>query len=189
MDHPLHKAIGDLINRDIFPGSEVIKDPACQDAGEDKKQHIPLFCLKDTEDKSRKTVYCNVDLLILVKDKIRVIIEIEEANIKPTQVCGKFLTSTLATHYIHSGKKYGMAETVLFIQILNTSKLKSRTSKEKQWENIKKSINEIIDALSSKIKIKRYNLFFGNKDEFGEKSPKSKELKDCIINFLKKEEL
>ena len=93
MKHPLHKAIGDMFTGGLLPGYEILKDPAC--GGE---QNIPLFC---SEEKSNQTKYCDVDLLIVKSNKIKVIIEIEQANIKPTQICGKFLTSALSSFYIH----------------------------------------------------------------------------------------
>lgn len=87
MGHPLHKAIGKIIDEKSLPGCKILKDPACGG-----KQKFPLFSSKR---KSRETEYCDVDILILKSNKIRVIIEIEEANVKPTQICGKLLTSAL----------------------------------------------------------------------------------------------
>ncbi len=67
---------------------------------------------------SRATEYCNVDLLLFKDDKIKAIVEIEESNVKPTQISGKLLTSALSKFYIHESngdKPVGMAENVLFI--------------------------------------------------------------------------
>ena len=96
MHHPLHKITGEVVNPDAFSGFVVLKDPAC--GGE---QNIPLF---SSIDKSRKTKCCNVDLLILKFERIKVIIEIEETDIKPAQICGKFLTSAVANYYIHESQ-------------------------------------------------------------------------------------
>jgi len=139
MEHPLHKIVGECIGSHKFPNCKIIKDPACGG-----KQNIPLFC---SEDKSNKTEYCNVDLLILKNNKIRVIIEIEEADITPTQICGKFLTSALSSYFIHESENnipIGMSDSVSFIQILNMSRLKEGTAKPDQWENLEESINEHI---------------------------------------------
>ena len=174
MDHPFHKKIGDLINNIVFPDCKIVKDPACGG-----RQHIPLFC---TKERSRKTEYCNVDLLITVDNKIKVIVEIEEANIKPTQICGKFLTSALSKYFIHKSENnslVSMADSVLFIQILDTLKLKiDKTAKIKQWEQIKKSTQNIIPLKESSIS--QYEIFYGNKTNFDEKK-----LIDCISGFLK----
>ena len=175
MEHPFHKKIGDLINNTVLPDCKIIKDPAC---GGD--QHIPLFCSKE---RSRETEYCNVDLLITVDNKIKIIVEIEEANIKPTQICGKFLTSALSKYFIHESENNSlirMADLVLFIQILDTLKLKiDKTAKTKQWGQIKRSIQNIIPLKESSIS--QYEIFYGNKSNFNEKA-----LVDCISGFLKR---
>jgi len=174
MEHPLHKKVGELITDSIFPAVKVIKDPACGGS-----QHIPLFC---SNKRSRETEYCNVDLLISVDGRIKVIIEIEEANIKPTQILGKFLTSALSSYFIHESENnecIGMANSVLFIQILDTSKLKmDKTSKIRQWKRIEESIQNIIPAKWSKID--HYKLFYGSYSDF-----KTSTLREYIINFLK----
>jgi hypothetical protein len=164
MNHQLHKKIGDIVQDSEFSGCKIVKSTECGG-----KQNIPLFCSKV---KSNETEYCNVDLLILKNNRIKVIIEIEEANIKPTQICGKFLTSALSPHYVHeseNNKIIDMDNSVSFVQILDTSKLKmDKTSKIEQWKNIEKSIQNIIPVKGSKID--KYKLFFGDISEFyGEK--------------------
>ena len=82
-------------------------------------------------------------MLMMKDNKIRVIIEIEESDVKPTQICSKFLSSALASYYIHHSENntpIGMSDSVLFLQILDTSKLEEKTSKIDQWENLEKSI-------------------------------------------------
>ncbi|MCK9614713.1 MAG: hypothetical protein M0R48_04310 [Candidatus Omnitrophica bacterium] len=174
MEHPFHEKIGDLINNTVFPNCKIIKDPACGGG-----QHIPLFC---SGERSRETEYCNVDLLITVDNKIKVIIEIEEANIKPTQICGKLLTSALSKYFIHESEGsnlIGMADSVLFIQVLDSLKLKiDKTAKTKQWDKIEKSIQDIIPVKGSNIS--RYKIFYGNKTNFNDKG-----LLNYISEFLK----
>jgi len=86
--------MGDIL-RDLLKDEKeivLLRDKACGG-----NQHIPLFC---TSEKSRETEYCNVDMMILKNDKIKVIVEIEESNVKPTQICGKLLTSALSRFFI-----------------------------------------------------------------------------------------
>ena len=112
-------------------------DSAC-----DGNQRISLF---GSEIKSYKTRYCDVDILILKDNKVKVIIEIEESDIKPVHIFGKFLVSALSTHYIYNDKKYPMDDSVTFIQLVDTSKLSiNKTSKFKQCENIGLSIQKIL---------------------------------------------
>ncbi|MGY5874588.1 MAG: hypothetical protein RTU30_02470 [Candidatus Thorarchaeota archaeon] len=142
-----------------------------------KPANPPVF----SEKKSRGTEYCNVDLLVLKKGKIRVIIEIEETNIGPTQICGKFLTSALARYYIHetmNNKLVGMHDSTTFIQILDSSKLKAdKTSKFDQWKNLEHSINNILPVKESNIT--DYRLFYGDRSYFMNRE-KCSDLVVCI---------
>lgn len=143
--HPLHKIIADEIER-ILPPRSLIRDEAC---GGDRR--IPLFY---SEKKSRETEYCNVDLLVLSGNKIKAIVEIEESNVKPTQVCGKFLTSALSRYYIHDERQnepVDMDNSVTFIQVVDTSKLKQGSAKTRQWKLLEKSIQSILPLANSKI--------------------------------------
>ncbi|RJS72879.1 hypothetical protein CW714_04015 [Methanophagales archaeon] len=177
MEHPLHKIVGECINSNVFPNCKIIKDPACGG-----QQNVPLFCSRD---RSNETEYCNVDLLIIKDNKIRVIIEIEETEVKPTQICGKFLTSALSSYYIHDSENntpIGMSGSVLFIQILDTSQLKEKTSKIKQWGNLEKSIKNLLPIG----KIRKYKLLYGTIPDFkNRKGNKCAELIACIKEALK----
>lgn len=169
-DSQLHRKISSIIQ---FNNCRILKSPEC--GGE---HNIPLFCSKE---KGNDTEYCNVDLLIIWNNKIKVIIEIEESDIKPTQICGKFLTSALSSYYINELRtdEIGMDDSVLFIQILDTSTLKRETSKFKQMANIEKSIKNIIPINESKIN--NYKLFFGGISDFNE----NHEIVDLIKEVLK----
>lgn len=147
--HPLHKKIADMIEN-VLPSHSLIKDEACGG-----NQRIPLFY--DTK-KSRETEYCNVDLLVLKENKIKAIIEIEESNVKPTQVCGKFLTSALARYYIHDNgmnMPIGMNDSVAFFQIVDTSKLKGKSAKPEQWKALERSIQSVLPLKNSRITLYR----------------------------------
>ncbi len=141
------KIINKIIEKNNFPDCEIILDKACHGT-----QNIPLFC---SDVKSNPTEYCNVDILILKKGKIKVLIEIEVSKIIPTQICGKFLTSALSISYIHKKKANNVIEmddSVFFIQIVDIENLKTNSRKFKQFENLKNSINAIIPLKNSKIK-------------------------------------
>ena len=172
--HQLHVTIGNIFKKALPEGYKLIKDEA--GGG---RQRIPLFTSKE---KSRETWYCDVDLLILKDDKIKIIVEIEESNLGPTQVCGKFLTSALTRYYIHKkndDKLIEMNDSVTFIQIMDTEKLNIQgTKKFKQWENIEKSINAILPVKGRKIK--KYGLFHGSVSDF-----KDKEYAQELMDFIK----
>jgi len=175
--HELHKAVGIGIAEADLPGCTVIRDRACGG-----NQNIPLFCCHE---KSRKTEYCDVDLLIVKNNKVRVIVEIEEANITPIQICGKLLASALSSHFVHEkwGSPVEMGDSVLFIQVLDTSKLKlDRTSKMEQWTRIEKSIWGFLPIMGSGICC--YRMFQGDTKGFAPNGEKGKALLVCIQTFL-----
>ena len=177
-NHLLHRTIGEAVAEAILPPFEVLRDPAC---GGD--QRIPLFSFHE---KSRKTEYCNVDLLVLSPDGIRVIVEIEEANVTPIQVCGKFFASALSRCFIHERRKntrIGMSGSVLFIQVLDTSRLnREKTSKVQQWCNIERSIQDVIPIKGSRVD--HYRLVHGDTRDFAPGQAERKELIGCIEAFL-----
>ena len=155
--HELHVSIGDLIEERLREREDfkLVRDMACMREG-GVKQQIPLFC---SEEKSNKTKYCNVDLLVIQDGKIRVIVEIEESDVKPTQICGKFFTSALARYYIHDTEEnpIGMHESVTFIQVVDTSDLNALSMKPYQWKNLEASIRNILPLKDSNIR--EYRLF------------------------------
>ena len=114
---------------------------------------------------------------------MKVIIEIEESDIKPVQICGKFLVSALSKYFIH--ERYGVVEmndSVLFLQILDSSKLKpDRTFKLEQFKNLEKSIQSVIPLKDSCID--NYRIFYGDSSEFAGGGIKN-ELIDCIRKVL-----
>jgi len=166
--HPLHKRIGEALTEIINTAADskigFVLDPAC--GGE---QNLPIF---STAFKSNPTEYCNVDALVLSDEQVKIIIEIEEANIKPTQICGKYLTSALGRYFIHSNNKkgqqqneqVGMSEKVSFIQVLDGSKLEKQSKKPDQFKNIEKSIQDILPVKGSNIRSYKI-IFFDNVDD------------------------
>ena len=150
--HELHLKVGDLIEDSLDERVQLVRDQACGG-----NQQIPLFC---SEDKSRRTEYCNVDLLVIQDGKISVIVEIEESDLKPTQICGKFLTSALARYYIHEKEgnmPIGMQDVVTFIQVVDASNLERLSAKPYQWKNLESSIEKILPIKDSNIV--EYRLF------------------------------
>ena len=172
--HPLHYVVGDLFKNNLSSSCKLVRDEACGG-----NQHISLFCSKE---KSRATWYCDVDLLVIRDGTIRMIVEIEESDVGPNRVYGKFLTPALAQYYIHESENdvpIGMHDSVTLIQILDTSNLKEdKTSKFEQWKNLEKSIEDILPVKGSRIN--EYRIFYGSKSYF--------ETNECkeLISHIKK---
>jgi len=155
--HPLHELISELANEAIPSYCTKVIDPACQG-----DQCIPLFC---SDHRSLETRICNVDLLVLHSNRIRLIVEIEESNVKPTQIAGKFLTSALASHFIHDrhgDSAISKDQRVVFFQFVDTTRLKVKSAKRRQWRNIERSIQSILPLGG----IEEYRLFCGDTEEF-----------------------
>jgi hypothetical protein len=170
--HAIHMAMGRLFEKSLPTGCVLIRDEAC--GGE---QRIPLFC---TLEKSRATELCNVDMLVLKENRIRIIVEIEESNVKPTQICGKLLTAALDKYFIHESENdepIRMDETVTFVQIVDTSRLvKSKTAKYSQWNALQGLIDGVLPLKGSNIK--RYSLFYW--DEMDSKTDE----RDRIVSLI-----
>lgn len=189
--HPLHRAIGCILDsvRQSLPAEQqgaciLIKDPACVSQPSPLyvrvPQNIPLFC---SAVRSNSTEYCNVDALMLLEGKIKLIVEIEESALGPTQVFGKFLTSAAAMCYIHDTDGDAPVvkdKRVLFVQILDTSDLKPRSTKRDQWKNIASSIQSLLPLGS----VSHYRLIHGDENDFAPGHPMAEQLAECVTAAL-----
>jgi hypothetical protein len=163
MHHPLHFAVAEALQRRLAGRGELIRDTACGGS-----QHLPLFV---GPTKGFDTRLCDVDLIIISENQVRVIVEIEESGFLPTKICGKFLQSAIATHLIHNSRPvrtlpYG--KQVLFVQVLDGSKIRMQgTRKVLQSQLIERKINSMLPCMGSGIT--NYRLFFvqGIHDEAG----------------------
>jgi hypothetical protein len=136
--HPLHRKVGNLMCQWCDP-SRLVLDPACSAHG----HNAPIFLVPE---KSRAAEICNVDALLLCGDYVRLIIEVEETDIKPTNICGKFLTSALGMCYIHRThgiRQYHLRDAT-FVQILSSAGLHgARSKKRRQAQLIAKAITDL----------------------------------------------
>lgn len=189
--HPLHLAIGGILDGvhqslpdDRRAACVLIKDPACVGGPSPHyvrvPQNIPLFC---SAVRSNPTEYCNVDALVLLGGKIKVIVEIEESALGPTQVFGKFLTSAAAHCYVHDVDGAAPVlkdDRVLFVQVMDTSDLKPRSTKQQQWANIESSVRSLLPLGS----INQYHLIYGDEDAFLPGQPTAARLAACVADAL-----
>lgn len=167
--HDLHKEIGDIISERLGSKCEILKDPACARSGE-IAQNIPLFM---GQDKGRESQLCKVDMIIIKDTEIKAIIEIEESNVKPMQILGKYLTSVFADSFIHDvykDKIIRKSDGALFLQILNSKTcLKSGSKKTEQWDIIKNKLMKWSKSAGCGLD---YDLLYGTCGDFksGKKS-------------------
>src|SRR3989338_467654 len=116
MTHKLHEEIGLEIKEKFTESSgvEVLLDSACCN----ERRQLPLYSQKGIK-------LCQADVLIIKNGKVKVIIEIEESDIKPVHIAGKFLICALASFYGHK-EKIELDDDVLFVQVVDVSKLKAK---------------------------------------------------------------
>jgi len=176
IEHPLHRAIGDFLRQLEFPSS--CQPLWAQECG--GQQNIPLFC---SEEKGNHTEFCDVDFLVSQNQKVKLILEIEESDLSPTQVCGKFLTSALSTRFIHKvfgDKRLPMDEEVTFIQILDSTKLQPNTAKLKQGIELQRAIQEAIEFRWTKIR-SYHSIFFHGVADFQKRRQELKVIVESVL--------
>jgi hypothetical protein len=164
--HPLHRLIGEIIAAAPIPDGKVILDAACGG-----KQNIQLFCADNATNRTR---YCKVDAAVLKNNQVKVILEIEESDIRPVALCGKAFISALASYFIHRKVKYPMAERAFFVQVID----KSPDSKLDQCLYLSDSINTALLRLNTHLQ--GYQIFHGDVAEF-EKPPAQEELREHLV--------
>ena len=159
--HPLHKLIAKIILETELPGAHPVLGKDC---GGD--QQIQLFCNGQA---ARATRFCSVDAAVLKDGEVKIIIEIEESDIRPTALCGKVFVSAHASHFIHRGKSYPIAAHASFMQVIDTRKLSPRSSKLTQCSHLTELIR---NTLSANDRHMEYDIFYGDVAEFEQMEPR-----------------
>ena len=163
MPHPLHFAVAEEVHRQLNGCGELLRDSACGGG-----QRLPLFI---GEFKGRDTRMCCADLLVVSTGQVRAIVEIEESGFLPTKICGKFLQSALATHFIHKSQPEAaipLSDCLLFVQVLDGSKcLKPGTRKHLQAQLIEREIRNMLPLKGSRVADYRLIFVCGVEDREG----------------------
>lgn len=175
VQHQLHQLVGEILVRNF--GEDVKLDFACC-KNTDSRQQLPLFSSEET---SRETQLCKVDIVIVSENKVKVVIEIEESGRIPTKICGKFLTTGLAKIYKpHKGSALPLASPLLFIQVLSSVGIPDNSSIPNQLRNIEKAMRKINNVNGRQM---YYLLFVGEPNTF--ESEHRAELTSKIEEFIK----
>jgi len=154
--HPLHKLIAQiLVGTEMDSGEPLLG----KDCGGD--QYIQLFC---NDRVARASRFCSIDAAVWKNDELKIIIEIEESDIRPIALCGKAFASALVSHFIHKGVSYPIASRATFIQIIDASKLSSRSSKLDQCRYLLESIRNTLSTIGGSLR--GYEIFHGDIAEF-----------------------
>ena len=172
LSHRFHEAIGRLINKEKYQDCEIWMDRAC-----DPRNGHKIYLYKDN------IRYSDVDILIVKKKGPGIIIEIEESNVKPINLFGKFFAAAFSDHYqTKDTESRLLGYPMLFIQVV-LSELKTKSKKSEQWYSIEKIIQDTTVKSVSK-RIKEYSFF-----QFRQIAPRlydeSQRFQDSISTFLK----
>ena len=189
--HRLHAAVGDVLQQvqaalpaDVRSQCTLIKDPACLGAPcpeyTRKRQQIPIF---GSATRGNDTEYCNVDALLLLNGRIKVMVEIEESAVDPVQIFGKFFASVAGQCYIH--KQDGDVpiykdDRVLFVQVVRSDQLEPASSKPAQWQNMEAAIRSFLPLGN----IHHYSLLAGSASDFQAGQVKNRLLAECVQEVL-----
>lgn len=179
--HRIHEEIGRLLNMHSLPGITILKDSAClsdkDEAGRrDARHRLTLFRGEGTA----RARMCDVDILAFREGRGNVIIEIEESNVKPVQVYGKFFASA---HSTHQGDRPLDEQRLLFIQVLVATSVDLKASgKPKQWKALEAVIKRHAEEWPERDV--QYELLGGGPDDFRPGSSKADRLVSLVRNFL-----
>lgn len=166
--HLLHTLIAKIILETDLPDCEVILGNDC---GGD--QYIQLFC---NDRGTRASRFCSIDAMIVQKGNAKVLVEIEESDIRPVALCGKVFVAAHSSHFIHKGKAFPIAPSASFVQVIDTKNLSERSSKLDQCRYLR---GAICNTLSKNGTIRDYEIFHGDIAEF-ERLEAQQELRDHL---------
>lgn len=153
--HPLHKLIGEIIRATEIPDCQPILGKDCGG-----NHNIQLFCSENAELATR---FCSIDAAVLKNGEVKAVFEIEESDIRPVALCGKIFVSAHSSHFVHRGKRYPIASCCSFVQVIDTKKLPSRSSKLAQCWNLAELIRITLSTDRRKM---GYDIFHGDIAEF-----------------------
>lgn len=179
--HQIHRKIGGLLSKNELPQVTIFRDSACQshdgDDGEPEKKHrITLYKGAGPE----RVRMCDVDILAFRDERKYVIIEIEESNVKPVQVFGKFFASAHSTHY---DRKQIDKSPLRFIQVLVAAPANLKGSgKPEQWKALEAIIKD--HAREWPDRTVEYFLLWGGPEDFKPGSEKAGQLVGLVRKFL-----
>lgn len=175
--HPLHQLTGRRLTELVAKrwGFKLLLDTQCGGQGS-----LPLY---DAPSPTLDHNFCNVDFLILENSRrtpeISVIGEIEESDVEPVHIFGKFMASAMSRYYAASQRSplIPYADTVHFIQVLSTREpLRARSKKPNQWTWIEAAIQGVIPRIGTPIAT--YRVF--HEDQSGSRS----ELTEDLIAYV-----
>jgi hypothetical protein len=151
--------------------------------GEPNVQRLPLFTDATL---TKQDLYCNVDLLVLRENEVRVVLEVDETGYSPTKICGKFLATALCKRFRHprlAPEPVPLSVRTLFVQIIPCpDKSLPRSRKSAQVLSLERSIRAVLPIHGSTVS--EYLLLSGNTNDFRVERAPGQELIEHVRNAL-----
>ena len=177
--YPLHTAVAEALRGEF---GEQFGSFWAEECGGDVKNG--LFC---SEAKGAGARFVMPDILFLLHEEIKVLIEVEEDGkaASPTHLFGKWCAAAMSRCFIHERKgnrPIPFHRNATLVQVCDTTAVlkQSRTSKLQQWLNIETSIRASLPFGS----ITYYRLLWGNIYDFGYHGTKREWLVDTVSEAL-----
>ncbi len=123
----------------------------------------------------------DVDAAVFFQNEVKVVLEIEESNLRPLHFCGKFLATALSRYYKGQRGQVLLSDSMLFIRVFVKENEDPDWSKYAQARYLAKEIHRRL--LHPNIRIKNYSFHYGTVEEF--KTPQhrddlTKEIRDFL---------
>ena len=126
-----------------------------------------------------------MDAAIVVGGQIKVVVEIEETNVRPLYLCGKVFATALCHYSSRNRKRTDLADSMLFIQVIKEPEPENGakpTAKVRQCEYLEKTINEIFKKLGNRVHL--YSFHHGLSESFAPGTTGAAELRQQIVDFI-----
>jgi hypothetical protein len=172
---PLHEAIGRvLIELEArIPGSQVILSDHCGG-----REQIRLY----GGDQPDAPCIVYADAAVVIRDEIKVVIEVEESNLRPLHLCGKVLGTAVSTYHRGRRGRIPLSDSLLFIQIFVKESEDEAWSKLAQCHYLENKIRECLPPNVNRIK--GYYFHYGTAEEYNSDRSHGRELLDEICGFF-----
>jgi hypothetical protein len=152
----LHIAIGNILRSTKLPNTDVLLDSACGG-----NEHIRFY---GKEPPGRNTCMVWVDAAIILNGKIKIVVEIEESNIRPLHLCGKVLATAVSQYYSGQHGHVPLSSSLMFIQVFIKQSEREDWSKLDQCRYLAAEFEKLFAKSESRVAC--YSPHFGTVEEF-----------------------
>jgi hypothetical protein len=129
-----------------------------------------------------RTSFTSNEVKLLLDGEIRVIVEVENSDIRPLYLCGKVLATAVSQYAKYGGKEIPISDKLLFLQVFR------KTSDDEDWSKLARCRYLQSQMLSGWHKCTdgrlKYSFHFGTTEEFVSDPTHQEPLRQEIIAHL-----